>query len=337
MRVLVTGSAGLIGTWLTRQLHDKGHHVIGIDDLSGGTLSYSDGCYKEFYQKDLTQDYAASLVKSIGADVVYHCACHPREGLSSFCPTDIAAKSTCLATMNTLVGAINGGCKTFVQMSSMARYGDAAGGTPPFEESCPCTPSDPYGAAKLCCDQWVKILCDTHGVRWNIAIPHNAFGEYVATYDPYRNVIAIWANRMLRGKKPLIYGDGSQERAPSYMRNWLEPMLRLGLDNSISGEIVNIGGERAVTINELCEMVMHSFGWSDGAEYAEARPNEVHIAHCSVAKSERLLGYKDEVSLEEGIQKTVDWIKSIGPVEPRFLEKYEIDNLVPRVWKERLV
>ena len=348
-RILITGSAGFIGGWLANELCNWGHDVVGIDDFSGGLPDNVDE-RTEFYRLDLTAPGTESFVANLECDIVVHTSCSPHEGLSVHSPIRIASKSTVSVFQNVLVGAINGGCKRFVNFDSMAKYGDAGGTPPPFSEDAQRTPQDPYGAAKLYTEYQTRILCDLHGISWVSLTPHNVYGDSFRMYtedkscrggmnlsDPYRQVLGIFCSRMLRGLPPIVYGDGLQKRSPSYIGNCIDPMIEAIFNDDISGECINIGELRHVTMLDFCRMVMDSFGWKEGCIHAPDRPGEVKNAYCTVDKSVRLLGYEDKVSLEEGIDRTVRWSKQLGPKKLRYLEYYEISNLVPRVWKDRMM
>ena len=99
-------------------------------------------------------------------------------------------------TAGLLAGSLGGGLKRFVFCSSMARYG---AGAVPFREDQPTRPEDPYGIAKYAAELLVENLCETHGVEYTIAVPHNIIGSRQKYDDPYRNVASIMVNRMLQG------------------------------------------------------------------------------------------------------------------------------------------
>lgn len=117
---------------------------------------------------------------------------------------------------NLLVAAVNNNVQRFVFTSSMAIYGKQ---TPPFSEDMPRKPVNPYGVGKAYCEMMLEIFARTYGFEYVILRPYNVYGPRQNIADPYRNVLGIWINRILRGKPPIIYGDGKQTHAFSYIED----------------------------------------------------------------------------------------------------------------------
>jgi UDP-glucose 4-epimerase len=268
-------------------------------------------------------------------DVVIHCAATAHEGLSVFSPNFIT-KNIYQASVSTISAAISCKVKRFVFCSSMARYGD---GVAPFKEHQAPVPVDPYGIAKLAVEQTLKALSGTHGMEWNIAVPHNIVGPRQRYDDPFRNVMSIIANRNLQGKPAYIYGDGEQTRCFSYVADCIKCLEKLALDPSIVGETVNIGpDEGTITINQLAALVANECGFVGDPIHIADRPREVKHATCSADKARTLLGYKTTVGVEQSVKETVAWIKQQGPEEFDYSFPLEIVNeKTPATWKDRLM
>ena len=199
----ITGVAGFLGSHLAERLLKDGHRVIGVDNLIGG---YMDNIPHgvEFYAHDCAdRDFLAKIMKDV--DVVYHCAATAYEGLSVFSP-HLVTHNTYGITVSVLSAAIQNKVKRFIQCSSMARYGTQP--TVPFTEDMQPLPQDPYGIAKYAAELTVRELCETHGMEYVIAVPHNIIGPRQKYDDPYRNVASIMINLMLQNRQPVIYGDG---------------------------------------------------------------------------------------------------------------------------------
>ncbi len=127
-----------------------------------------------------------------------------------------------MAYLNVLVPALRAGVRKVVLYSSMAVYGDQ---TPPFSEEMPRRPVDVYGVNKAGMEEITEILADVHDFSYTIIRPHNVFGERQSLRDPFRNVVAIFMNRILRGEPLYIFGDGEQRRAFSYLGDALPALL----------------------------------------------------------------------------------------------------------------
>lgn len=335
MKIITTGGAGFMGSWLVDYLRGKGHTVLALDDLSGGEEE-NISSKQDFIKVDLCNEQKTERIfKKFSPHLVYAFAAHPHEGLSQFCPLDIT-RNTYISALSTFRAAINSNCKKIVFASSMARFGHG-NYKPPFTENYPRAPVDIYGIAKCAAERALETLASIHKFGWVILLPHNVMGPRQSRDDIYRNMFMIWAVAILRGKPVYIYGDGMQTRAPSYIEDMLEPMAKTGLDESINEEIINLGGEKFYSINELAQMVIDEFELKIKPIHIEDRPCEVKNAYCSIAKSQKLLDFKDKTSIKEGIHKLVEWVKDVGSKEPRYLEKLEIEAYAPEVWTKKML
>ena len=288
----------------------------------------------EFYELDLDDLEAISPV-FVGADLVIHAACTAYEGLSVFSPA-LVVRNTVQISVNAMTASIRANVSKFVFMSSMARYGDNLGDV--FDESLIPKPQDPYGIAKLAAEQLLTNLAEIHGVDLVILVPHNIVGARQKFDDPFRNVASIMTNRMLQGKQPIVYGDGSQQRCFSFIQDVIAPIMQACDSDEAVGEVINIGpDESPITILNLAERLAEIIGFQLSPIFMPGRPQEVPIALCSSDKARQLLGYKTTVSLDQGLEDLVEWIR------PRVKDfeyhlPIEIDSdLTPKTWTQRLI
>lgn len=333
MKIFITGVAGFLGSHLADRMLALGHEVIGNDNLLGGYVDNVDDRV-ELYNVDCCDRNMMSEIMQ-GCNIVIHCAATAHEGLSVFSP-DFITKNIYQASVSTISASIACGVDRFVFCSSMARYGDQV---VPFQESYYPKPVDPYGIAKVAVEQTLKALCETHGMEWNIAVPHNIVGPRQRYDDPFRNVMSIMANRNLQGKPAYIYGDGEQTRCFSYVADCITCLEKLALDPLISSETINIGpDEGTITINELAKLVADECGFEGSPLHISDRPKEVKHATCSADKARELLGYKTTVSVEQAVKETVSWIKRKGPKNFDYQFPLEIINeKTPATWKDQLM
>ncbi len=335
-RIIITGSAGLMGHHLFNYLNAYNHNILCIDDLSNGVEDNIRG-QSNFVKLDLcNSNKTEKIFNKFKPQVVHHLACWPHEGLSQFCP-ELVTKSVYLTSLSVFKAAIN--CKSLERLvfySSMARYGNG-NFEPPFTEDMPRAPEDIYAIGKCAAEKALEILASIHKFSYNIVVPRNIFGTGLVLDDPYRNVLGIWANSILRGKPVYIYGDGMQRRTLSYVDDILEPLAKLGFDEKVNNEIINLGSSQVYTINDLAQMMIDEFELKLKPIHLPERPCEVKDAFCSVEKSKELLGFKEEISVKEGIHKLVEWVKDVGPKEPRYLEKLEIEAHAPEVWTKKML
>lgn len=333
MKIFITGVAGFLGSHLADRMLELGHEVVGNDTLIGG---YLDNVPKgvEFYEADCCDAPRMTYIMK-GCDVVIHAAATAHEGLSVFSPSFIT-RNIFEASVATISAAIQNNVKRFVYCTSMARYGEQQ---TPFTEDMKPQPVDPYGIAKVASEEVLKVLCETHGMEWNIAVPHNIIGPRQRFDDPFRNVMSIMINRNLRGKPAIIYGDGLQTRCFSYVGDCINCLEKMALDPNIVSEIINIGpDEGTITVKELSNLVAKETGFEGEAIHIEDRPREVKHASCSADKARKLLDYETKTVLEKGIQETVEYIRMKGPVEFDYSYPLEIiSDKTPKTWKDRIM
>ena len=331
--VVVTGVAGFLGSHIADTYLAKGWKVRGIDNLLGGSLdNVPQGV--NLYNIDL-DDLEAITPVFVGADLVIHAACTAYEGLSVFSPS-LVVRNTVQISVNVMTASIRANVPKVVYMSSMARYGDNLGLV--FDESLTPKPQDPYGIAKLSAERLLQNLAQVHDVDLVILVPHNIVGARQKFDDPFRNVASIMANRMLQGKQPIIYGDGSQQRCFSFIEDVIAPILTACESERAVGEVINIGpDESPITILNLAERLADIIGFELEPIFMPGRPQEVAVALCSSDKARELLGYETTVKLDQGLRDLVDWIR------PRVKEfeyhlPIEIDSdLTPKTWTQKLM
>ena len=334
MKVLITGAAGFMGSHLADEFIKRGHSVIGIDNLIGGYYENVPDAV-EFYAKDLG-DFDAVADHFKGVDLVVHTACTAYEGLSVFSPSLVTRNTSHIATV-ALSASIRAGVKKFVHMSSMARYG--AQETVPFTEDMTPKPQDPYGIAKYATELLIKNLCETHGMKYVILVPHNIIGPRQKYDDPFRNVASIMINRMLSDKQPIIYGDGSQMRCFSFMQDVIDPMMIACETDVADGMTINIGpDEEFITINELAQRIATILNFDLEPIYMPGRPQEVKEANCSSDLARNILNYQTKTNLDDGLRELATWIKNQGTKEFTYHLPLEfVTNTTPKTWIDKLI
>lgn len=329
MRVYITGVAGFLGSHLADYWIEQGAEVSGLDNLSGGNLKNIPEKLSWFVNDDITMP---GVIVPKNVDILYHCAAAPYEGVSVFSPYYIS-ENIYSGSINVFKQAINAGVKRIVFCSSMARYGNI---TAPYSEFRICDPQDPYGIAKKASEDVLKCLAGVHEFDYTIAVPHNIYGPRQKYDDPYRNVASIMVNRMLQGKQPIIYGDGNQVRCFSYISDCISCLGKMGIQNDVLGEVINIGpDEEFITINKLAEILAEIIGFENlDPIYYHGRPTEVKEARCLSQLARVLLEYKTETSLKKGMSMLVDWIISNGPKPFQYnhVPLEIINEKIPKTW-----
>lgn len=332
MKIFITGIAGFLGSHLADRMIELGHEVAGNDTLIGG---YEDNVNHKatLYKVDCCDRNAMKEIME-GSDIVIHAAATAHEGLSVFSP-DFITKNIFQASVSTISTAIENNVTRFIYCSSMARYGDQQA---PFTEDMKPAPVDPYGIAKVASEDVLKVLSKTHGMEWNIAVPHNIVGPRQRYDDPFRNVMSIMINRNLQKKPSIIYGDGLQVRCFSYINDCITCLEKMIFDPAICGEIINIGpDEGSITIKDLAELIAKETKCNLSPIHIDDRPREVKNAICNSDKARKMLNYKTTTDLHTSISETVNYISSKGTKPFMYNFPLEIINdKTPITWKDKL-
>ena len=334
MQIFITGIAGFLGSNLADFYIKKGFSVSGCDNLVGGDLD-NVSSKVNFVKADCEDlNKMKELTKNI--DVVIHAAAYAHESLSIFSPY-LISKNIIDGSTSVFSAAIQNKVKRIVFCSSMARYGNI---DQPFREDDIPNPVDPYGISKLAAEKILINLCNTYGVEYNIAVPHNIIGIKQKYDDPFRNVASIMINLMLQNRQPIIYGDGEQKRSFSDVDDCIYCIDKLATDPNIKSQLVNIGPgpENEITINKLYQIISNQLKYNKEAIKKPERVNEVKNAICSSELSEQLLNVKSNQNIEQVISKMIDFIKKKGPKKFNYNYQIEIQNeLTPDTWKKKLI
>lgn len=339
-RILVTGSAGFMGSHLVDELERDGYDVYGVDDLSGGYLRNVSNKEK-FTVLDLRdREKVAEYVARIKPTVIFHLAADATEGRSHFTPFS-AVDRNLVAYINLLVPAIKNGMRKMILTSSMSVYGAQQ---VPFTEDMLTLPEDTYGVAKASMETITRINAKVFGFDYVIIRPHNVFGPRQNIADPYRNVLGIFINRLLAKKHFYIYGDGLQTRAFSYITDIVPPMVRAATSEAVVGQAINIGGEQVVTLKEIADIVLEEY--FEGAEIPEMyrpkhladRPQEVKYAYSDHSKAREMIGFVPKTSVKEGLGEMIRWAKEIGHQPFVYLDDMDLmTEEIPTTWSQKLL
>lgn len=329
--VLITGNAGLLGSRLANWIleNHKEYEVVGIDDLSGGYIENVDKRVV-FYQRDLSCDNIRDIFDKHEFKYVFHMACYAAEGLSPFMRM-FNDRNNMLSTDNIINECIMHDVKRLIYTSSMSVYGRGIYEGRIFDEDDRPDPIDPYAVSKYACEMNIKIAGEQHGLDWCIIRPHNVYGIGQNIWDKYRNVLGIWMYQTINNQPMLIYGDGKQTRAFSYIDDILEPMWNAAVLKKVSKEIINLGGIAGYSINSAAEILCKITGYNN-ISHEEPR-HEVKHAVPKPDKSIKLLKYEQKTSLEEGLRKMWNWALQQPNRERMKWDNYEITKGIYEYWK----
>lgn len=329
--VLITGVAGLIGSrmadWILENKPE--YEVIGIDNLFGGYIENVDDRVI-FHKRELSHDSIDDIFEEHDIEYVFHFAAYAPEGLSFFMRM-FNDSNNMLSTDNIINACIIYNVKRLVYTSSMGVYGHGMFEGRVFDEEDTPMPIDPYGVSKYACELNIKSAGEQHGLDWCIIRPHNVYGIKQNIWDKYRNVLGIWMYQILNNQPMLIYGDGEQTRAFSYIDDCLESFWNAATYEGASKQIINLGGIEGYSINKANECLRKITGY-DNVEYKEAR-HEVKHAIPNPLKSIRVLDYIQKTSLEDGLIQMWEWAKQQPMREQYKWDNYEIEKGIYSYWK----
>jgi len=305
-----------------------GHQVIVLDDLSGGFEDHiPEGA---IFEKGSVTDAALidALFEKYHFQYVYHLAAYAAEGLSHFI-RNFNYTNNLIGSVNLINASVRTKVKCFVFTSSIAVYGK---GQLPMTESMTPIPEDPYGVSKYAVELDLKAAHEMFGLNSVIFRPHNVYGENQNIGDKYRNVIGIFMNQIMQGKKLTIFGDGTQTRAFSYIDDVAIPIANCVNVEASDNQTFNIGADKPYTVNELAEVVCKEFGVSPDINYLTAR-NEVLHAYSSHEKAHSVFGAGLNLSLAEGISKMATWARRVGARQSQEFSNIEITEKLPDGWQ----
>jgi UDP-glucose 4-epimerase len=301
MRVVVTGGAGFIGAHSARKLLGRGHEVHAVDDLSHGKReAVPQGA--TLHVLDVRSPDFLKLAAELKPDAVLHLAAQMDVRKSVADPADDASINV-LGTVNALEAARRGGAKRFVFASSGgAVYGEQD--QFPCDESHPRRPASPYGASKLCGEEYLLLWTRLHGLSTLALRYANVYGP---GQDPMgeAGVVAIFAGKMLKGETPTINGDGLQTRDYVYVED-VAVANALGLESQVTGAL-NVGTGLETNVVEIAQGIAAALQVTQPPKHGPTAPGEQRRSVISPAAIGKALGWRPTVELSDGLARTAQW------------------------------
>jgi UDP-glucose 4-epimerase len=310
---LVTGGAGFIGSTIVDQLLAAGANEVRVIDNfvrgSWGNLAWAiDKGGLKIIEGDIRD---SSLVNGSvqGVDYIFHqaalritrCAEAPREAIEVLID----------GTFNVLEAAIEHNVQKVMAASSASVYGEPS--YLPIDESHPFNNRTLYGAGKIACEQMLRSLYDTSGLRYVALRPFNVYGPRMDTAGAYTEVLIRWLDAIEANTAPLIFGDGNQSMDFVYVADVARAYL-LAAESDVTDDVFNVGTGIQTSLNALCDLLLKLSGSSLQPEHREARAvANVQRRRAAVEKAARMLGFEPTVSLEQGLQELLRWRHSFWP------------------------
>jgi len=308
--ILVTGGAGFIGSHLVDALIRRGHKVVVIDNLSTGKKENINKKAK-FYKIDICSPKIEEIFKKEKPEIVFHFAAQINVRKSVEDPI-FDAKVNILGSLNVIQNFVqlrtsNFQLPTFIFTSTGgAIYGEAK--RVPTPEDYPANPISPYGIAKLTVENYLKFYKENFGLKFISLRFSNVYGP---RQDPRgeAGVVAIFIEKLLRGERPTIFGDGNQTRDFIFVEDAVSACLK-AMEYKGKKEIFNIGTGIETSINELYQIISKLLNTKIKPKYAPEKPGDLKRSCLDISLAKRELKWKPKFDLEKGLQKTIKNLKS---------------------------
>ena len=304
MRFLVTGGAGFIGSHLVEHLVGEGHDVVVLDDFSTGkreNLATFRGV--EVVEGSVT-DPATCARACRNVDYVLHQAALASVPRSLRDPV-ATHQANATGTLNVLLAARDAGVRRVVYAASSSAYGNTAE-LPKHEGMVP-RPLSPYAVTKLAGEEYCRAVHASFGVQTVALRYFNIFGPRQDPASQYAAVVPKFIVSAMANESPVIYGDGEQTRDFTYVANAVQAnMVACSAPAEACGEVFNVGCGARISVNELWRQITGILESKARAQYEPARVGDVRDSLASLDRSRRVLGYEPVVSLENGLQRTIE-------------------------------
>jgi len=313
-KLLITGIAGFIGSNLADQCLELGAEVVGLDNMYNGSMTNLSNARKSknfrLIKGDL-RDLSLLLEVTSDVDLIFHM------GAFTSVPQSILMPETCNAvnvngTINVLNAARKNDVEKIIFSSSSSVYGDA--NELPLTEDMPRSPISPYGTSKLAGESYMQSFQEVYGIQTLILRYFNVFGPRQKD-SPYSGVIAIWLGRIQRNEPLLIFGDGTNSRDFTYVKDVVEGNI-LAAEKDVSGEILNIGAGSPISLNDLAELLLELTNKQDlTIKHTDPRPGDILHSYADISKAQKLLGFIPKYNQKKGLMEYLNWLsrkKEIG-------------------------
>ena len=319
--ILVTGGCGFIGSEIVKQLSQIGANVTIIDNLSSGKEKYIQGLSNvKLITADLLDDDAVkSAVKD--KEYVINNAALPFIPDSYYLPKKFFDVNV-NATISLALAVIKEKkVKRFVHISSSEIYGTAK--YIPMDESHHTTPQSTYAVSKLAGERVVFTMHKEHNLPAVIIRPFNSFGPNIT--QPY---IIPEIIRQIEKSDVIKLGNLNAKRDLTYVTDTARGIILSLVKEGVIGEVINIGSQRSYSIKDLVDLIAEIMGKKVSIEVdpSRFRPYDVDTLICDYERATKLLGWKPEITVREGLEKTIEWAKKEKfDIGIPFTEKYEME------------
>jgi UDP-glucose 4-epimerase len=307
MRVIVTGAAGFIGSHLTDAFLARGDDVTAIDDLATGRAARLDDRVLLHKLSITDAGQLGQVVESVRPQLICHLAAQIDVRASVVRPA-ADAQTNVLGTINVLETARAANARVLFCSTGGALYGRDAP-IPSMEDVLP-LPESPYGIGKHCAEQYVGLYNRLHGTAHSVLRLANVYGP---RQDPTgeAGVVPIFCSQVLSGRRPTIFGDGTQTRDYVYVGDAVSAFLAAADRRRPGTWNIGTGGE--VSVLDLARVIGEVTGRRVDYTFAPARPGELQRSALAAQRARADLGWKARTTLPDGVRAVCHWIEAETP------------------------
>jgi UDP-glucose 4-epimerase len=304
-QTLVTGGAGFIGSHLVSALVARGDTVRVLDDLSSGSKANLTGLDVDLVVGDIRD--AGTVTHAVETiDTILHLAAFVSVPASMEDPA-ACYETNVIGSLNILQAARQGGVRRVVLASSAAVYGER---DEIVSETDKPVPVSPYAASKLSMEHLAQMFTHAYGLETVCLRFFNVFGPRQSPDSPYAAAIPRFTQDLIDKNQVTILGDGSQTRDFVYIEDVVQGIIKASEVEGVGGEVYNLAGGKSLSILELVGILHRFFPEAREPKYGPARKGDIHFSQANIEKAIRSLGYRPEVSVEEGLRHTVEWFRA---------------------------
>ena len=325
VNVLVTGADGFIGSHLVEMLSSKGHNVRALSQYN----SFNNwGWLEDINCKDkieiLTGDirdphYCKEIVKNV--DIIFHLAALIAIPYSYVAPNSYV-DTNINGTLNICQAAKENGNIRVIHTSTSEVYGTAQ--YVPIDEKHPLQPQSPYSASKIAADAMAMSFYNAFNLPVTVARPFNTYGPRQSA----RAVIPTIITQIANGLKEIKLGDTSPTRDFNYVEDICRGFLLIANNDKSIGETINIGSNSEISIGSTLELIKElmksDVKFVTDEERIRPKNSEVFRLCCDNTKIEKLTGFKTQVDIKEGLQRTIDWFTQLNHLKHYKAEIYNV-------------
>jgi nucleoside-diphosphate-sugar epimerase len=310
VKALVTGGGGFIGSNVVRALLARGDDVRVLDNFATGSRANLAGLESDvqLVEGDL-RSYERVHAAVRGTEVVFHQGALPSVPRSVQDPLTSNA-SNVIGTLNVLLAARDSGVRRVVFASSSSVYG--ANPDLPKREDMPAVPISPYAVAKLAGEGYCRSFTEVYGLETVALRYFNVFGPRQDPLSAYAAVVPNFITAALRGEAPMIHGDGEQSRDFTFVENVVEANLLAMSAEGVAGRAYNIACGERTSLNDLVATIARVVDRPIEPRYGEQRPGDVRHSLADTSRAQEELGYRVNVSLEDGLARTAQHYVDAG-------------------------